>query len=39
MIRLTIPSIDEEDLQAVREGGESGYLVQGPMNPAIYAIN
>ena len=30
MIRLTIPSIDEEDLQAVREVVESGYLVQGP---------
>lgn len=30
MIRLTIPSIDEEDLQAVREALASGYLVQGP---------
>ncbi len=30
MIRLTIPSIDERDLEAVREVLESGYLVQGP---------
>lgn len=30
MIRLTIPSIEEDDLQAVREVLESGYLVQGP---------
>ncbi len=30
MIRLTIPSIEEEDLQAVREALASGYLVQGP---------
>ncbi|KKK45409.1 hypothetical protein LCGC14_3165560, partial [marine sediment metagenome] len=30
MIRLTIPSIEEEDLRAVREVLESGYLVQGP---------
>lgn len=29
MIRLTIPSIDENDLQAVREALASGYLVQG----------
>jgi len=29
MIRLTIPSIDESDLQAVREVLASGYLVQG----------
>lgn len=29
MIRLTIPSIDEDDLQAVREVLASGYLVQG----------
>ena len=29
MIRLTIPSIEEEDLRAVREVLESGYLVQG----------
>jgi perosamine synthetase len=30
MIRLTIPSIEEEDLQAVREALALGYLVQGP---------
>jgi perosamine synthetase len=30
MIRLTIPSIEEDDLQAVREVLMSGYLVQGP---------
>lgn len=30
MIRLTIPSIEEDDLQAVKEVLESGYLVQGP---------
>lgn len=29
MIRLTIPSIEEDDLQAVREVLSSGYLVQG----------
>jgi perosamine synthetase len=29
MIRLTIPSIDEDDLQGVREVVASGYLVQG----------
>lgn len=29
MIRLSFPSIDEEDLQAVRSVLESGYLVQG----------
>ncbi|PKO22883.1 MAG: hypothetical protein CVU38_07205 [Chloroflexi bacterium HGW-Chloroflexi-1] len=29
MIRLTIPSIEEDDLQAVRETVASGYLVQG----------
>ena len=29
MIRLTIPSIGEEDLEAVREAVSSGYLVQG----------
>ncbi len=29
MIRLTIPSIEEDDLQAVREVVASGYLVQG----------
>jgi len=29
-IRLTVPSIDEHDLRAVREVLESGYLVQGP---------
>jgi len=30
MIRLTIPSIEEDDLQTVREVLASGYLVQGP---------
>lgn len=30
MIRLTIPSIDEDDLQAVRDTLASGFLVQGP---------
>lgn len=30
MIRLTIPSIEEDDLAAVREVLASGYLVQGP---------
>ena len=30
MIRLTIPSIDEDDLLAVREALASGFLVQGP---------
>jgi perosamine synthetase len=30
MIRLTIPSIEEDDLQAVREVLTSGWLVQGP---------
>jgi perosamine synthetase len=30
MIRLTVPTIEEEDLQAVREVLASGYLVQGP---------
>lgn len=30
MIRLTIPSIEEDDLQAVWEVVASGYLVQGP---------
>jgi dTDP-4-amino-4,6-dideoxygalactose transaminase len=30
MIRLTVPSIEEDDLQAVREVLISGYLVQGP---------
>ncbi len=29
MIRLTIPSIEEDDLQAVREVLATGYLVQG----------
>jgi perosamine synthetase len=29
MIRLTVPSIDEDDLKAVREVLISGYLVQG----------
>jgi dTDP-4-amino-4,6-dideoxygalactose transaminase len=30
VIRLTVPSIDEDDLRAVREVLLSGYLVQGP---------
>lgn len=30
MIRLTIPSIDEDDLQTVRDTLASGFLVQGP---------
>lgn len=30
MIRLTIPSIDEEDIKAVTEALATGYLVQGP---------
>jgi perosamine synthetase len=30
MIRLVIPSIEQDDLQAVREVLTSGYLVQGP---------
>lgn len=30
MIRLTIPTIEEDDLQAVCEALASGYLVQGP---------
>jgi perosamine synthetase len=29
MIRLTIPTIEEDDLQAVREVIASGFLVQG----------
>ncbi len=29
MIRLTIPSIEEDDLEAVREALASGFLVQG----------
>ncbi len=29
MIRLTVPSIEEDDLHAVREALASGYLVQG----------
>ena len=30
MIRLTIPSIEEDDLEAVREAVASGLLIQGP---------
>lgn len=30
MIRLTVPSIEEDDLAAVRDALASGYLVQGP---------
>ena len=29
MIRLTVPSIDEDDLRAVRDVLASGFLVQG----------
>ena len=29
MIRLAVPLIEEDDLQAVREALLSGYLVQG----------
>lgn len=29
MVRLTVPSIEEDDLQAVREALATGYLVQG----------
>src|SRR6476659_3468166 len=37
MIRLTIPSIDRQDLEAVREALSSGYLVQGPRVAAFEA--
>ncbi len=37
MIRLTIPSIDEEDFQAVRDVLSTGYLVQGPRVAAFEA--
>jgi len=37
MIRLTIPSIDEEDLRAVREVLASGHLVQGSQVAAFEA--
>lgn len=30
MIRITVPSIEEDDLAAVRETLQSGFLVQGP---------
>jgi perosamine synthetase len=30
MLRLTIPTIENDDLEAVREALASGYLVQGP---------
>lgn len=30
MIRLTVPSIEDDDVDAVREALASGYLVQGP---------
>ncbi len=30
MIRLTVPSIEDDDLNAVREVHRSGFLVQGP---------
>ncbi|HSM88682.1 MAG TPA: DegT/DnrJ/EryC1/StrS family aminotransferase [Desulfobacterales bacterium] len=38
MIRLTIPSIDEEDLRAVREVLASGHLVQGSQVAAFEAL-
>jgi dTDP-4-amino-4,6-dideoxygalactose transaminase len=37
VIRLTIPSIDEEDFQAVRDVLSTGYLVQGPRVAAFEA--
>lgn len=30
MIRLTVPSIDDEDLDAIRDVVASGFLIQGP---------
>ncbi|MEO7684589.1 MAG: DegT/DnrJ/EryC1/StrS family aminotransferase [Gemmatimonadaceae bacterium] len=38
MIRLTIPSIEEDDLQAVRDALASGSLVQGPRVKAFEKI-
>ena len=38
MIRLTIPSIEEDDLQAVKEVIESGYLTQGEQVAAFERI-
>lgn len=38
MIRLTVPVIEEEDLQAVRETLLSGYLVQGPQVAAFEQV-
>jgi perosamine synthetase len=37
MIRLTIPSLEEDDFQAVRDVLETGYLVQGPSVAAFEA--
>lgn len=37
MIRLTIPSIEQDDLDAVRDALASGYLVQGPRVAAFEA--
>jgi len=37
MIRLTIPSIEDEDLKAVQEVLASGHLVQGPQVAAFEA--
>lgn len=37
MIRLTVPSIEEDDLAAVRETLSSGFLVQGPRVAAFEA--
>lgn len=35
MIRLTVPTIEADDLEAVRETLETGYLVQGPRVAAL----
>ena len=37
MIRLTIPSLEEDDFQAVRDVLSTGYLVQGPSVAAFEA--
>ena len=37
MIRLTVPSLGEEDFQVVREVLATGYLVQGPRVAAFEA--
>lgn len=38
MIRLTVPTIEEDDLQAVRESLASGYLVQGALVAAFEQV-